>query len=242
MKKKTVKKIIYFLILFPAVLLASGWIYMNFIMKIDTAEVDRYYDLLTKHAKPSGDPVFTLDISEDDGLQVMADKLKRVMGLEGYRIWAGYGQTEDRPAFITNVAPGAMTITVSRKVADRREQINVLIHELGHIYVWAMDKSILKDCDEEKFVDCSGVFLGLGIPMLNGLTDDIFFMPGGEYHTEKKMYGYITPEQLGYLLARYCAERDIAHDKVVPFLGSAGRKYFNIGYSYLQRSIKNTGG
>lgn len=221
--------------MFPIAVFVSGWIYVNFIMKIDTAEVDRYYDLLTKHGKPAGDIISTLEVSEDADLQTIADKLKKIMGLGDYRIWVGYGETGNKPAFITTVAPGAMTITFSREARQRREQINILIHELSHIYVWAMDKSVLKGCDEEKLVDCTGVFLGLGILMLNGLTDDIFFMPGGEYHTEKKMYGYIRPEQLGYLLARYCAEERITRDKVVPFLGPTGRKYFNIGYNYLKR-------
>jgi len=235
MKRKTVKKIVYLLVLFPIALFAFGWVYVNFFIKLDTLEVDRYYELLSKHAKSPGGLVFTLDIEEDDDMQVIADKLKRVMGLKGYRLWVGYGETHNRPAFIKTISPGIATITLSRKVKQKSELINVLIHELSHIYVWNMSRSILKDCDEEKFVDCTGVFLGLGIQMLNGLTDDVFFMPGGEYQAQKKMYGYIKPEQLGYLLARYCVERGISHDKVTPFLSSAGRKYFNIGYNYLKR-------
>ncbi len=236
MKRRTVKKIIYFLILFPVTLIAFGWAYTNFFIKIDTLEVDRYYELLSKHSKSSGTLVFNLNIKENDDMQAITEILKRAMGLEGYKIWTGYGETYNKPAIITTISPGVATITISKSVKQKNEQINVLIHELSHIYVWDLDKSILEDCDEEKFVDCAGVFLGLGIQMLNGLTDDIFFMPGGEYQTEKKMFGYIKPEQLGYLFARYCAERRISHYKVMPFLSSAGRKYFNIGHNYLKRA------
>jgi hypothetical protein len=236
MRRKTVKRIIYLLVLFPAVIFVLSWAYMNNFIKIDTKEVDRYYDILSRHGKAPGGIVFKLDISEEDSLQTVVDKIKSAMGLKNYSLWVGYGDTGGRPAFITAVAPGIMTITLSRKVEQRREQINVLIHELSHIYVWAIDKSLLKDCDEERFTDCAGVFLGLGIPILNGLTDETFFMPGGEYYSEKRMYGYVRPEQLGYLLARYCDERGIPYSKIKPYLSSTGRKYFNVGHNYLKRS------
>ena len=236
MKKKTVRKIIYLLVIFPAAVFAFGLVYMNFIIKVDTAEVDRYYGILQKNAETSGSPVFKLDVSEGESLQSITDRLKTAMGLDGYRIWTGYGYTGEKPAFVTTISPGVVTITFSKNVSQKREQINVLIHELSHIYVWSLDKSLLEGCDEEKFTDCAGVFLGLGIPMLNGLTDEIFFMPGGEYQSEKKMFGYIRPEQLGYLTARYCGEHGIRHGKAISFLGPAGRKYFNIGYNHLKRA------
>lgn len=235
MKRKTVKKVIYFLVAFPAILIASGWIYMTYFMKIDTAEVDKYYEILSKQGKAPRSLVYKLDLPEDAGLQKITDKLKNAMGLDNYSLWVGYGEKDNPPAFITTISPGIATITVSKKVRQKREQINVLIHELSHIYVWDMDRSLLKGCDEEKLVDCTGVFLGLGILMLNGLTDEIFFMPGTDYYTEKKMYGYIRPEQLGYLLARYCSDRRIDFDKVMPFLGPAGKKYFKIGVNYIKR-------
>jgi hypothetical protein len=235
MRKKTVRKIIYFLVVFPAAVFAVGWVYTNFIAGIDTAEVDRYYDLLAQNDKARRDIVYKLEMTEYDSLQAVADKLKNVMGLGNYTIYAGYGETRGRPALITSVSPGIVTIAFSRRVAQKREQINVLIHELSHIYVWSMDKDILKDCDEEKVVDCAGIFLGLGVPILNGLTDEVFFMPGGEYHAEKKTFGYIKPEQTGYLLARFCDERGIKYGSVAPYLDPAGRRYFSAGHNYLER-------
>ena len=226
----------YRLLIILALFFAYSWVHTNFFIKIDTKEVDRYYDLLLKNAGSSKDIVLDLDTSEDSDLQMIADRLKKAMGLGKYRIWVGYYDGEKPPAFIKTVAPGAMTIVLSRKIKQKREQINVLIHELGHIYVWAIDKSLLKDCDEEKVVDCAGVFLGMGVLMLNGLTDDVSVMPDGEYHSEKKMFGYLKPEQLGYLFARYCEENKISSDKIVSHLGPAGRKYFNIGHNYLMRA------
>ncbi len=234
-KRKTLRKIVYFLVFLTAGLAAFVWIYPNFFIKLDTAEVDGYYDLLSAHAKPSKQLMLDLGVKQDDDIQLAIDRIKSAMGLDGYRIWIGYSDDEKPPAYIKNVAPGAMIIMLSKHVTERREQINLLIHELGHIYVWTMDKAILKGCDEEKVVDCAGVYLGLGILMLNGLTDDTFFIPGTEYASEKKAFGYVRPELLGYLLARYCRDHNIAEDKIIPRLYPAGLKYFNIGRNYLAR-------
>lgn len=235
-KRKTIRKIIFFLVIFSAGLIAFAWVYNNFFMEIDTSAIDGYYDLLTRHAKPAKYLMLNLGVKEEDDLQIAIDRLKKAMGLEDYRIWiTHHDDPEKPPAYIETLGYGHMSISISNKITQKREEINVLTHELGHIYVWNLDKSILKGCNEEKVVDTSGIFLGLGILMLNGLTDDFFFIPGGEYHTEKKFFGYLSPVQFGYLLARYCAEHGIPEDNITPFLGSAGLKYFNMGRKYLAR-------
>lgn len=241
MKRKKVRKIIYFIFFLFIATVIGSLIYVNFFITVDTAEIDKYYNLLSRDMISSNGLVLSLGVKESDDLQVAVDRLKAAMGLEGYKIWLGYDDKESPPAYIKNVSPGSMIIMVSKNVKQRREQINLLVHELGHIYVWKISKSALRNCDEEKVVDCSGTFLGLGILTLNGLTDDFSFIPGGEYIAEKKMFGYLKPEQFGYLLARYCREHGIAYNKITPFLNSAGRKYFNIGCRYLARVANKTG-
>jgi hypothetical protein len=235
MKRKTLRKIGFLLIILPTIFGSAAWVYTRYMLKIDTAEVDKYYDILCKYGKSPATLVYELDIGPGSGLQTITDELKKSMGLSGYKIWAGHGETGQRPAYVTSLAPGVVTVTVSKRVSDQREQINVLIHELSHIYVWGMDKSAIEKCNEEKLVDCTGVFLGLGILMLNGLTDESVFMPGTDHYSQQRLYGYIKPEQLGYLLARYCEERNIPYKKVMASLESPGRRYFNMGYNYMKR-------
>jgi len=235
MKRKTIKKIVYLLALFYAGLTAFAWIYPNFFMKIDTSEVDRYYDVLSTGSKPSGNLILELGVKEDSGLQPVVDRIKSGMGLKDYNMWIKYTNMEKPPAYIEKLGNDTVNIYISKNLKQRSEQINVLIHELGHIYLWDLDDSFLNGCDEEKFNDCAGVFLGFGVLMLNGLTDDTFFIPGLEYRAEKKSFGYIRPEQIGYLLARYCADRGIDADGVIPYLRPAGKKYFNIGRNYFKR-------
>lgn len=239
---RMIRKIIYFLIIIGVAYFTVVRLYPKYLkfyasyQKIDTSEIDAYYDLLSKHAKPAKDFVLNLGMKEDDNLQLAIDRLKSVIGLGDYKIWLAHHDAEKPPAYIKDLGYGDMGILISTRIKERREAINLLVHELGHIYVWRLASSVFGKCDQEKLVDCSGVFLGLGVLMLNGLTDEVNLLPGEGYETRKKFFGYLKPEQFGYLLARYCAEHGIAENAIKPFLGPTGRKYFNIGGNYLKRS------
>ncbi|MCI0482204.1 MAG: hypothetical protein L0213_11535, partial [Candidatus Dadabacteria bacterium] len=141
---------------------------------------------------------------------------------------------EKPPAYIQQLASGHAGILISKKVTERREELNLLVHELGHIYVWSLDKSVFGKCDEEKLNDCSGVYLGLGILMLNGLTDEGVRSLTEGYEERKKFYGYIKPDQIGYLLARYCRDHAIPEETVLPHLSPTGKKYFDKGRAFLK--------
>lgn len=241
LKRKTLRKIIYFLLAFMVLSLAFAWIYPNYIMEIDAPELDNYYDLLSKYAKPGKELVLNLGLKESDDLQLAVDRLKSVMGFGFYDISISYNNLKEPPAYIIDAGDKNIQISLSTEVKSGREQIGVLAHEMCHIYVRNLDGSVFGGCDKERLVDCAGVFLGLGVLVLNGLTDDIFILPGEGYETEKKFFGYIKPEQFGYLFARYCAEHGIAPRDVTPFLSWTGRKYFSIGFNYLKRKGRLTG-
>jgi hypothetical protein len=244
--RRVIKKIAYLLVLAGVIYITAPRLYQKYpiiegyfkrfgIHRIDVSQVGSYYDLLSENAQPSKDLLLGLGIKEDDDLQLAVDRLKDVMGLRDYTIWLSHHDAEKPPAYIKQLGYGDMGIMISTMVKERREILSLLVHELGHIYVWRLDKAVFGKCDEEKLVDCTGVFLGLGVLMLNGLTDEMRLMPSQEYETRKKVYGYLTADQFGYLLAKYCADRDIDRDAIKPFLNSAGWKYFNNGFDYLRK-------
>jgi len=201
---------------------------------LDLGVAPEYYDLLSKHAEPS--KALVLDLGKESGKLVMAlDRLKDIMGLEEYAISIEKHDKDKPPAYITDYGYGRMKIFVSDKIKKRREKLNLLVHELGHVYVNRLDKSIFGDLDQEKLVDCAGVFLGLGVLTLNGLTDDFMLVLGGGYEAKKKSFGYLKPEQYGYLLARYCADRGIKCDVVRKYLDPAGKKYFHTACAYIRK-------
>ncbi|MCX5667817.1 MAG: hypothetical protein NTY34_05870 [Candidatus Omnitrophica bacterium] len=206
---------------------------------IDTAEIDAYYDLLSEHKRSGKELVVDLGMSDADGLEVAIDKLKAKMGLSDVRIGLGFHNEEKPPAYIKKEGDD-MTVFVSTRITNRREEINLLAHELSHIYVWKLKESIFGACNQEKLVDCASVFLGLGVLTLNGLTDEYTVSPDGGYETRKKTFGYLEPNQFAYLLARYCAEHNIKDDAVKPYLGPAGRKYFKVGSRYLRKRTRQT--
>lgn len=204
-------------------------------VRIDTTVPDSYYDLLSKYAPPGSGLILSLGLSDNDNLQKAVDRLRGAMRLGGNKIWLAHHDADNPPAYVKQLGYGDMGILISDRVKARREELNLLAHEMGHIYVWDLDKSIFGKCDEEKLDDCAGVFLGLGILMLNGLTDETRILPGEGYETRKKAFGYLKPEALGYLLARYCAEHGIPEESIRPFMNSSARKYFDIGRDYMRR-------
>ncbi len=205
------------------------------VIPIDTAEIDAYYDLLSKHKQSGKDLVFDLKINDTDSLQIVIDKLKVVMGLKDYTIGLDYYNKEKPPAYIERNG-NRITVFVSNRIKGRREEMSLLAHELSHIYVWRLDSAIFGKCDQEKLVDCVTVFLGLGVFSLNSCTDEYSFsIDGKECQARKKTFGYLKPEQFGYLLVRYCAEHNINSKDVKPHLTATGQKYFNNGNTYLRQ-------
>ncbi|MBP7055532.1 MAG: hypothetical protein KBB52_01595 [Candidatus Omnitrophica bacterium] len=233
------KRIIYSIIFIGVVYISAVWvlprIHLAGSRNIDPGVVSAYYDLLSKHAESS--KAIVLDLGKGtDSLGVALDRLKEVMGLGAYAISLESHNNDKPPAYITDYGYGRMKIFVSDKIKKRREKLNLLVHELGHVYVKRLDRSVFGDLDQEKLVDCAGVFLGLGVLTLNGLTDDFVLLLGGGYEEKKKSFGYLNPEQYGYLLARYCADRGIRYDIVRPYLNQTGKKYFDMGCGYIRNT------
>jgi|GEM_PF-1832887 hypothetical protein len=243
--RRVVKKFFSLVFMIGAILmLLSGAIlyypqidqYLNRLtfVPIKTDEIDTYYDLLSEHKKPGKELVVDLGLGAADGLEAAIDKLKRIMGFPELKIGLAYYDEDKPPAYIRREGD-EMTVVVSTKIKDRREEINLLAHELSHVYVWRLDPSVFGAFDQEKLVDCASVFLGLGVLSLNGLTDEYKVSSDGSYETRKKTFGYLEPNQFAYLLARYCADHNIEDDAVYPHLGPAGRKYYKFGSKYLRK-------
>ncbi len=233
-KKKALRTFVLAAFFLALAAISISWVYGNFFLEIDTGEIDLCYELLLKKGTASSDLILDLGVRESSDLQLAVDRIKKAMALKDYDIWLSYHGDSTPPAYIERKGP-FLTIYFSTQIEQLREKINVLIHEIGHVYVWGLG-GIPSGYDEEKVVDSSGVFLGLGIPVLNGFTDVTSIGGMGEYRKEKKFYGYLTPDEFGYLMARYCAENGVYDGNVSAFLNHSGRKYFSRGRNYLARN------
>jgi hypothetical protein len=240
---KTFWKAVRVLLSGCAVLFVTCWVLLHYteivlffdrytVADIDTAQIDSYYDLLSRHEKAGKNLILDLGVKDTDDLRIALGKLKDIMGMRDTPIDLSYSDWDGRPASIQSWGDD-LTIYVSPQVGKRREQINLLTHELCHIYVWQLKKSIFGALDQEKLVDCASVFLGLGVLALNGMTYEIG--PPG-YETRIKTFGYLKPEQFGYLLARYCQENGISAKMVKQYLTTAGQRgYYDDGRAYLRK-------
>ncbi|MBF0217814.1 MAG: hypothetical protein HQL30_12580 [Candidatus Omnitrophica bacterium] len=231
---KTAKKWIIVLLAAYVGVFALSWIYNKFLYRLDTTRADKYYDVLARNAKPSENFILDLGIKDNDDPVMALGRIKTALGLDKYSVCLNYHGLDTPPAYIEN-NNGILTIYLSAKIKKKSEQLNVLTHELCHVYVWDIDKTLKEGCDEEKIVDTSGVFLGLGIPILNGFTDEFYVSASGQQRFEKKGFGYLTPGEFGYMLARYMSSENIPEELITPFLTSTGHNYFNEGVDCLKR-------
>jgi hypothetical protein len=213
---------------------------------VDTAEINRDYNLLLKCRKPGKSLILDLGMPESEKIEAALRKLQAAMGLQNENISLAFHDKETPPGSIEKEGGSfgqqdTYTIFLSKRLRDRREQVNVLIHELCHIYVWQLDKKLFMAEDQEKLVDLSGIFLGFGVLTLNGLTDEYRISPDGGYRIEQKFFGYLKPEQFGYLLARFCAEQGIADTEAFSGLSAAAKKYYRIGKARYNRQNGKSG-
>lgn len=254
MKRKVLRNFVLLIALLPIGVFAYGWFDMNYMTDINSAEVDEYYELLLKHSKPAEGLTLSTGIEKKEDLPAALERLQKIMGLGKYDIDMDYGDQDEPPAYVQNTDNKYMTIIFSNKVRELKELLSTLVHELSHVSVWQIDpsllfmeglkkapeKSIFKGCDLEKVVDVSGVLQGQGVLTLNGQTDDFLIIPGLEFTSIKKSFGYLKPEEYGYLLARYCHDHGIPPANVEPYLDPGVRKYFIMGKNYLDRTpLKN---
>ncbi|HNX90833.1 MAG TPA: hypothetical protein PKG81_03140, partial [Candidatus Omnitrophota bacterium] len=235
-RKQTVKKILFVILILPVIFIIGAWLHDLFMIKIDTGLVDEYYDILSNVRYEGEGLALDLGCPEGTRPEIILERVKDVIGLP-YGVIAGYHGADKPPAYIQN-NNGLLTVYYSESLTKIKEIVNVTVHEMGHIYMWNVKKRFPSGFNEEKAVDVSGIYLGLGIQTLNGLTEGFFMTPGGSYHAEQKLFGYLSPEEFGYLLARYCRERNIDPENVFPFLNQTGKEYFGIGISYLERCGK----
>lgn len=256
--QRTIKKIFRFFIFTLIAIIAVGWLIMNyyavakimnrfFVIPIETNEIDTFYDMLSDTQKPGQSLVVNLNLKDSDDISVAMKKMQNVMGLNDYSIGLAYHDQEKPPGYINiesknsfDTTSNKMTIYLSKNLKSQREQITVLAHELGHIYVWALPKFTFGAFNQEKLVDTSCMFLGLGALYLNGMSDEFNMTPEGGYQTSQKNFGYLTPQQFGYLLARFCKDHNVSDAELKPHLNDAGWKYYKEGSAYFKQKSEGT--
>lgn len=119
------------------------------------------------------------------------------------------------PAHVELKGGSEYFIEVSSELADDLRAIaSVLTHEVMHIFLFKNKIDLANESENELLVDVAVMFYGLGVMLLNGFKYNQkygfdYMSCGISKQSESRMYGYLTTDEFGYLLAR----RSIFADK-----------------------------
>lgn len=131
-------------------------------------------------------------------------------------------------------------VELSNAVKDNYTYIvSILVHELTHLY---MNRNMLyRDGVEmthtnEVLTEVASIYLGFGTQVLNSIVDEEIVIPGLYYESKKHFFGYIKPEQFGYIFAKFLFERGILIKNLDKYLSPGAMRHLKIGHHYLLRN------
>lgn len=85
---------------------------------------------------------------------------------------------------------------------NHREVAAILAHEVAHIFCHKHDIAVGGTFENEVLTDSVAAYLGAGVPILNAFTEEADFMAKEPNRMRQQCFGYITPDEFGYLLAK----------------------------------------
>lgn len=151
----------------------------------------------TRQERPSGDAVIaTQDIA------------RRIAGL--YRLQIGtvivsFVSHLNRPGQIELSDSNDFFIELHSEYRYQYKQVAaILAHEIAHIVCHRLKISIGNKFENEVLTDTTAAYLGAGVPILNAFTEERDFTGTGEASIQLRQvcFGYTTPDEFGYLLAK----------------------------------------
>lgn len=111
----------------------------------------------------------------------------------------------------------------------------VLAHEITHIYLYRLGLSSHDIMEDEILTDTTATYLGLGVLILNGYSEEKRKIDQNTTEMSTKCFGYLTPVEFGYILAKR-AKR--FKDDPEPHLKSDARDAFYTGSAVLDAEYK----
>jgi len=96
-----------------------------------------------------------------------------------------------------------------------RRLVAVLGHELTHILLHKSNLQFEPNDKNEILTDTAAVYFGLGLPMLHCFQEDRTWSPFGSSFVSRSSLGYLTPDEVAYLLARRSLHYNIDYSKLL---------------------------
>lgn len=121
-----------------------------------------------------------------------------------------------------------------RIVRELEDILAVLAHEITHAYLYCRDLVFPDSIDNEILTDTVATYLGLGTLLLNAYAYQLIDQSAQNVIT--KWYGYISPEEFGYILAK--RSQKFSEDPEEHLIFRDGRNAFYSGSALLESEYK----
>ncbi len=170
----------------------------------------------------------------------MARTISRHFGMTDVQLIVSFKKIGDegqlRPAAEVELGTGPdYFITLNPRYRnDRRDTAAVLAHEVMHIFLHRSGIRFADRIKNEILTDTASVYLGIGWLTLNAHRISTRYS-GDTHTTSTQTLGYVSPEELGYILAK----RALAYDQNIEIYlshNNAIRHAYRVGY---QRALRD---
>ncbi|GAA3469510.1 hypothetical protein [Nonomuraea roseola] len=191
----------------------------------------------------------------EEALNALVSKARRLMAVEASDIRVRLFTAKEHASEGTTVGhydteDGHHVIGIDRRqLADRTVLTAVVAHELCHVRLLGEGRVSWEREDQERLTDLLTVYLGFGVFTANAamrfaraargwqimprgyLSDEL--LNGASSDLSSRRLGYLTQQEFGYALARYCWLRGETRPSWAAYLGPGARAALTRGLAHL---------
>jgi hypothetical protein len=183
----------------------------------------------TRAERPDGDSIIAT--------QQIARRIALLYRLRIGTVVVTFVSSLDRPGRIELSDSDDFFIELHADYRRRYEQVAaILAHEVAHIFCHRLKLSIGDTFQDEVLTDTTATYLGAGVPILNAFTEESAYSPETPNLRKQQCFGYITPDEFGYLLAK---RHSLFGEDPAPFLTTTpGTEAYRCGRERAQQDLR----
>lgn len=178
--------------------------------------------------RPSGDSIIAT--------QYIARRIAALYRLQIGSIVVTFVSHLDRPGRIELSDSDDFFIELQSDYRRQYEKVAaILVHEIAHIFCHKLKISIGNTFEDEVLTDTAAAYLGAGVPILNAFTEESDYTADTPDRMRQQCFGYITPDEFGYLLAKRHAT--FGENPAPSLTTTSGTKAYKAGCERAQEDV-----
>jgi hypothetical protein len=184
----------------------------------------------TRAERPSGDSVIAT--------QLIARRIAQLYRLPIGSVVVSFVSHLARPGQIELSNSNDFFIELHAEHCHSYERVAaILAHEIAHIFCHRLGISIGNTFEDEVLTDTTAAYLGAGVPILNAFDVESGFTLETPNRMRLRCFGYITPDEFGYLLAKRHAA--LGEDPKPFLVSKLGIEAYRFGRGRAQRDMRS---